>query len=631
MERTVLGKITGHMIATAIALVITGHTAPSMAAGFQADTTVLNDDSVYDVNADGTYTLDETVSVRIETEQGIEQRSQVPLYFNPSLENLDVLDAYTTTPDGKQIHLGENDILLQESPESARAPTFSDEKVKTLVFPGVEVGATLTRHTRLTQKTPLFPGQFSSRDNFLDDKAFKSASITVQAPAALKLYVDAVDMQGGIVHSDISGQQKWRWTIRDTSAHAPENDAPPSSDYSPRVVISTFPSFNAVGSAYLERAAPQAAVTPPIQALADQITAGLTDQRMQADALYRWVSSNIRYVAIFIGFGSIVPHSAQAILDARYGDCKDHVTLLQALLAAKGIASSPVLVDTGWGYWLPSAAAPLAVFDHVITYLPEFKLYVDSTAGMATFGTLPLNERGKPALIADDGTGHAALVSLPLSNPETDNVSILTRITLDSNGNVKGNSEVKDSGFFDWFSRSIFKSLPSETNSTFATRVLTITGQIGTGSFRHSAVSDLTQPFEYSTQFNLPQYAQLSGPGGIRIPRGTAGLSDLAGIFNVFELTTRRDPLVFPGRRITENIELDLPDGLNVKLLPPPVTITSPFGTYTSTYSQQGQVITATRCLEITMQSPVVEPADYPKLRSMILAVKRDLEHRIVY
>ncbi len=46
-------------------------------------------------------------------------------------------------------------------------------------------------------------------------------------------------------------------------------------------------------------------------------------------------AQNIRYVAVYLGNGGLEPNSAQSILDNHYGDCKDHVTILEALLAAK--------------------------------------------------------------------------------------------------------------------------------------------------------------------------------------------------------------------------------------------------------------------------------------------------------
>ncbi|MFM0737187.1 DUF3857 domain-containing protein [Paraburkholderia xenovorans] len=610
---------------------LVGFCASAYAADFKPNMTVLGSEVIYDVNADGTFTQEDTVSVRIDTDQGVKALSQMPLTYSPSMQGIEILDAYTTTPAGKRIDVAADRILEQQSAASAAAPMFNDRKVKTVVFPAVEIGATLTLHMRLTQKVALFPGQFFAKEVFSDAEPIKSARVTVHAPAALKLHIDAVDLKGGLISADDAGRQTWQWSIKNTQAQRSEQNAPARSDRSPRVVITTFPDLDALGRAYLERAEPQVAVTPAVEALANQVTAGVTDRRAQADALYRWVSMNIRYVAIFFGDGGVVPHSAQSILDARYGDCKDHVTLLEALLAVKGIKSSPVLVNLRGAYWVPEAAASPGAFNHVITYLPEFQLYADSTAAHAMFGVLPDVLSGKRALIADDGTGHAALVSLPLSSPQTSRVETKSRMSVDSEGNVKGTSVTTASGALDWSIRSAAASLPPGGEKEIAERVLATTGQSGSGSFSHNDARDLTQPFALSTQFELPAYAAVPGPGAMRVPRGLAALFDIAGACDAFGPEERKLPLIFSGRSMSETVELTLPDGVKVASVPEPLKLTSPFGTYTSSYSRTGQQITVTRSLEITTRGPVVEPADYPALRAMVLAIRRDLNTPLMY
>ena len=149
--------------------------------------------------------------------------------------------------------------------------------------------------------------------------------------------------------------------------------------------------------------------------MADEITAGTSGRREQAQKIYDWVSTHIRYVAVFLGNGGYEPHEAIKILENGYGDCKDHVVLLEALLKAKGIASVPVLINSGNRYRAPETATP-ALFNHVLSYLPEFDLYADSTTGVAPFGTLPADEYGKPVARADE-IG-ASLTTLPLVTTE---------------------------------------------------------------------------------------------------------------------------------------------------------------------------------------------------------------------
>jgi transglutaminase-like putative cysteine protease len=609
-------------------LIVCGH---AHAVAFQPNVTVLSDDIAYDVNADGTFTDVETESIRIDTDQGVKQASQIALRYSKTLQNLTVEDAYTTTPEGKRIDVTPDKILEQQGRESAEAPIFDDGRVKIVVFPAVEIGATLTLRTRRAQLTPLFPGQFSTVEHFRDQRAFKSANVTVRAPAALKLYADAVGMSGGQVASDSADTQTWHWSLGDTPAHAPELGSVSVADVSPRVVVTTFPSFAAAGAAYQQRAAPKAAVTPAIQVLADKLTQGVADPKAQAELLYDWVNTHIRYVAIYLGFGGVVPHDADSVLKAEYGDCKDHVTLLQALLAAKGIRSSPVLVNASNAYWLPKAADPIAAFDHVITYLPDFKLYADSTASGARFGILPFTELGKPALITDNGTGTAEIVTLPVSDADSAREVTTMHVTLDSNGDLNGTAQIDSTGSIELLSREVFASLPPGVESQIAARLLTLTGQSGTGNYHHGDVRDLSQPFVYRTDFQLPGYAQLPGPGAIQVPLGLGGFSNIASTFEAFGAETRDFAVPFPSRHVIETTTITLPDGVKVSHLPQPVHIASAFGDYRSNYVSDGRNIVVTRDLEISIPGGLIQPDQYPELRKMALAVQRDLHRQLVY
>src|ERR1700719_3112626 len=101
-------------------------------------------------------------------------------------------------------------------------------------------------------------------------------------------------------------------------------------------------------------------------------------------------------------------------LTAGTSDRREQAQRISALLKAEGIASVPALINSGNRYQAPETATP-ALFNHVLSYLPEFDLYVDSTAGVAPFGTLLATEYGKPVAVAGD-TG-ADLKTLPWSPP----------------------------------------------------------------------------------------------------------------------------------------------------------------------------------------------------------------------
>ena len=200
-------------------------------------------------------------------------------------------------------------------------------------------------------------------------------------------------------------------------------------------MVSTFRSYAELGAAYGKAALPKIQVTQEIASLADQITRGIAGHRAQAAAIDAWVKRNIRYVAIFLSVGRVVPHEAEAILRNKFGDCKDKATLMSALLAAKGIASEAALINLGNGYTLPEPPT-LAALNHVILYLPEFDIYDDPTANMAAFGVLAAEAYDKPVVrVAASG---AQLARTPAMKPAEHMSHATTTIKIAADGTVTG-------------------------------------------------------------------------------------------------------------------------------------------------------------------------------------------------
>lgn len=600
-------------------------------APFTPSATILKDQITYVVQADGRYTKEEVEEIQINTDQGVKERGQLRMSFSNTLQALEVLQAYTITKDGKRIDVPPSEIWEQQSPASAGAPMFDDHKVKVVVFPAVEIGARLGIHTRMTQKIPLFKGHFYDLEAAWPRVEFKSFEVSIKAPKSMKLQVAANKMKGGEVPSEDAEQQVWKWSQENVKAVAPEMAATSPHERIPHVAMTSFASYADAAKAYLERAQAKSAVTPGIQKLADEITQGMTDRRQQAQALYQWVNHNIRYVAIFLGFGGVVPHEAQAIADARYGDCKDKTTLLQALLAAKGIASSTALINATDVYWLPSIAMPTTAFNHAITYIPEFNMFLDATPGKAMFGTLSPQLLGKHALVIQNAKGEPEMMTVPRGEPGANAVQIDTVMELNSQGQITGRSQIQSTGYMDLLARQIMSSLPPGMEPQVASQLLAFSGQSGSGNLIHKNEADTSKPYVYEATFVLPNAVQLPGPGAMVIPQGIRGFGSIANAFTATTTEQRTLPLIFGNGKITENVVLKLPKDMVVSRLPAPVSLETPFGRYTSRSELKGLELTVQRELLLQRSDLIVQPQDYPQLRSMGHAVMRDLRSQVVY
>ena len=95
------------------------------------------------VNKDGSSVTLTEVQRKIETQQGIEMLGEQRISYNSTLENVEVLEAYTILADGTRVNVEPDKIRTQDDVDADGSNIYSDSKVKLIIFPKVEVGASL--------------------------------------------------------------------------------------------------------------------------------------------------------------------------------------------------------------------------------------------------------------------------------------------------------------------------------------------------------------------------------------------------------------------------------------------------------------------------------------------------------
>ncbi|HET8871463.1 MAG TPA: DUF3857 domain-containing transglutaminase family protein, partial [Aquabacterium sp.] len=361
----------------------------------------LLEDVVHHVNADGTEVMTYTRKHKILKRTVLSSMKETTISYSQSAQKLEVLEAYTIKPGGRRIDAPPNNYQVEtQSGRQSAGPAYSDYVSTTVVFPDVEVGDVVGLKYRLTTTQPLYPRKISLAQDFSLTGAYDDVRVLIDEPSSMKSRHVVRGMSESITTRGDRRLISLHWShpvperVERTDWSVVDPEGNPGFEYS------TFASWAEVGTSYGMRAYPKAVVTPRIRALADKITAGATDPRLQAIALYEWVARTITYAGNCVGIGAVVPRDLNVVIDNRQGDCKDHATLLQALLAARGIESQQALVNAGPVYKL--AALPLAQqVNHVINYVPSLDLFLDSTSDSTPFGMLPESDQGKPVLMAN--------------------------------------------------------------------------------------------------------------------------------------------------------------------------------------------------------------------------------------
>jgi hypothetical protein len=84
------------------------------------------------VNKDGSSVTLTEVQRKIETQQGIEMLGEQRITYNSTLENVEVLEAYTLLADGTRVNVEPDKIRTQDDVDADGSNIYSDSKVEPL-------------------------------------------------------------------------------------------------------------------------------------------------------------------------------------------------------------------------------------------------------------------------------------------------------------------------------------------------------------------------------------------------------------------------------------------------------------------------------------------------------------------
>jgi transglutaminase-like putative cysteine protease len=581
----------------------------------------------YTVETDGSYRLNVDLAKTIVQQRALRSHGQYAVSYNRTLDDILALEAWTQKPDGRRVPVQPGQVQDQQETAAGagEAPMFEDTRLKVVVFPEAAVGDQLVVRYTLRRKAGLFPGNFEDLSS-APFYASRNTQLIYDMPASMPLYADAAGFVP-VPGDSPPGRRRYQWRYVNGDNERLEAGSVSYLDYGKRLAVSTFPDYAAFAQAFravAAGAAGRAQPSPAILALARQLTAGLPDTRARALALSSWVRDNIRYVGVYVGPGGVVAHPASAVLENRYGDCKDHAGLLEALLAAAGIDATGALVNSGNAYRLPETPT-LGVFNHMITYVPSLDLYLDSTAESVGAGYLPPALLGKPVLLLKTGS----FAMTPILQPERNRST--TRFDIRRDGRSSFRLSKTAAGAVAEPYRSALRDARQAEREAFAQRMLQGLGRKSRGVFDASSNTGGGSGDEVSLSFSGTSegFLELPGPSALATSYDVwGGLAEA--VSSLGQESERRQDFVCPAIDHEDETGFRFPKGVRILALPKAVNLMDGGLSYRAAYARRGQQVVVKRRLTFRHGSATCTPADYRAMQPALERIQRDLRSQIV-
>ncbi|WP_233881872.1 DUF3857 domain-containing transglutaminase family protein [Paraburkholderia flagellata] len=591
--------------------------------------TLERDVHLFVVQQDGSVVEDDDTVLRANTAAGVDEIAQRYVWFNKDIETITKLSAETIDPDGATHAVGASGIRDVQEPRSAGAPTFEDGVLRTVIFPGVQVGSRVHLHFAKRRAKALEAGTFSY---FVEPTGEPDSGVPVDfqrlifdLPANVPLHADA---RGYTALAPETANGRTRYTF--DYQHGPypplEAGAVAYVNWGDRLMLSTVPDFAAFAARYREAAVDPTSTDPAIASLALALTSDVSDPREKARRIYDWMRFNIRYVALFLGETAAVPHRATDILRNRYGDCKDHVALFSALLAAVGIRAEPVLLNLGPVYTLPDVPGYGAhAINHAIAWLPDLGLYADTSSGGYAFGYLPPGVMDRPVLLVGDG--------VLARTPATERRERTARLSLDvgATGDAAYSYYVEDHGAGAEPERNSFRRATRAGAQQLAAQRLRLTGLAGTVRVSTSATDATDGPFSVTMVGTLDHVVWRDGTTAIPTTSSfTGGIATQ--IDNWLAQPHRTQPWACIGGEFAESAEIELPAFARVTDVPQDTQVSDAFLDYASHYvfDARSRTLQIERRLSARFGHQMCTADEFAQMRDALVRIERDTHAQIV-
>ena len=236
------------------------------------------------------------------------------------------------------------------------------------MFPsGLQVGDVLRLAYTVVSENPVLAGHAEAPLGPLNGIVGQT-HVRISWPDDLGVHVRSTQDLPTLERSHRGGQESVTLEMGLREPALPPAGAPPRFHLVRMVEASTFDTWGEVAQLFvpLYESASRIPAQGPLRDALEEIRNASDSPVTRTEMALALVQSRIRYVALAMGAGGLIPADAATTWSRRYGDCKAKTALLLGLLKELGIEAEPVLVNSALGDALPQRLPMVSAFDHVL-------------------------------------------------------------------------------------------------------------------------------------------------------------------------------------------------------------------------------------------------------------------------
>jgi tetratricopeptide (TPR) repeat protein len=556
---------------------------------------------------DGTGERELSVRIKIQTDEGAEALRSLTFDFNSASDTFALQSLTVTKPDGSIIRAKSDALQLQPAPIVKSAPLYSEIQQAHIAVPPLKPGDLLQYEVAVRTEHPASPGEFWYSHNFLIEPRLLHEDLQISVPASRKIHLHyAAEFPPTIAHSGSQTIYSWkRSSGENKQKKEPAADESGIQEKPPDVELSSFADWVAVGKWFAGLESKTATPTPQIRAKAQQLVSGAKTDGAKIEALYDFVSKQIRLSQIPLDEIHFVPREPAKILENGSGDEIDKCTLLAAFLDSVNLHGDIALLTSGKTL-SAEIPTPDAIRHAVLVVRNGDEVWwMDPSTAAMPFRLLTPNLRGKQAIVASTTTA-PHIAESPIDPPFLSTQRVTITGEVNSLGQLSAHVRYVLRGDNEYALRMAFRSTPESQWTRVAQTMAALDGLRGTvANAKPSDPTATRDPFVLNFDISDPNFLDWSEKQTfLPLPLPAFGLPDPPK--NAAMPVELGSPL-----DVETRLELKLPANDSIEV-PIGAAVTRDFAEYKASYVWKNHVLTADRTMRFREHElPASRAAEY--------------------